>query len=110
MIDPREVLDFMEAANNVVEAQTRQMDKMAAEINSLRAWKAGAEEFVRGVQEATGTTDIAKMAALSKTASEGRKGWSLGKPAAVSKQAAAASTIRESDRKFYERFGIPYKQ
>jgi hypothetical protein len=110
MIDPREVLDFMEAANNVVEAQTRKMDKMAAEISSLQAWKVGAEQFVRNVQEATGTTDVAKMAALSKKAADEGKVWSLGKPAALPKKASAPSTIRESDRKFYERFGIPYKQ
>ena len=106
MLDPRDVLDFMEAANNVVEGQARSMSKMAAEINSLQAWKTGAEQFVRGVHEATGTTDVVQMASLAKTASEEKKGWSLGKPVMPK---VAATTIRESDRKFYERFGIPYK-
>ena len=95
-LDPTEVVDYIEASNNVIELQKtsiEELEKSASEqdvkIQELEQKLTEQEEKVAQVheepeQEAAGTP------------------WGTGQ-----KQEIVKSNMRDSEKKLYERFGVP---
>jgi len=95
-LDPKEVLEYVEASNNVMEAQSTKIEDLEKtssdkdeKIQELETKLTGQEKVAQNHSE-----DEQKIASAPK--------WGTGE-----KQEEAKKAVRESDRVLYERFGVP---
>jgi uncharacterized protein (DUF3084 family) len=102
-LEPKEVLDYIEASNNVIDAQKAELEKLeksASEKDTLLSEKdAKIQELEQKLSENEEKVAQAKVAEQD---SNSAPSWGTGEQKEVQ-----TSKLRDSERALYERFGIP---
>lgn len=96
-INVKEVVDYIEASNNVIDSQMKVIEGLK---------KQASEKDARIKTLETKSEKREKVASISKesaqVATAGAPKWGKGE-----RKEAVVSTMRPSEKKLYERFGIP---
>jgi len=100
-LDPMEIVEYIEASNNVIEAQSNQ-------IESLEKTSSDKDEAIQSLEAKLAENDkVAKESAPAETPEQkvaSASGWGSGEKQETEKN---TSGMRESEKVLFQRFGVP---
>lgn len=100
-IEPTEVLDYIEASNNVIDIQKAEIDKMVKESSEKDSLISKKDSKIQELERKLSEKEKVAQEKIAEQEATSTPSWGTGE-----KQEASLTKLRESERALYERFGV----
>ena len=102
-LDPTEVVDYIEASNNVIELQKTSIEELEKSASDKDTEIGAKSEKIQKLEKKLTEQEEKVAQAQDEPVQEAaRTPWGTGQ-----KQEVVKSNMRDSEKKLYERFGVP---